>query len=155
MRYSIAAIFVLACGSPPAKDPATPASSAAPAAKPQSALDKLMRDKMNTVFSQLIFKVFHADGDPDFTSLAQQAGELRGTVDRVRHLPTPAVVSSDEAREVFYTYNDALQRDSDKFSTAVDHHDLDSMKSLLTKIGQTCNQCHHFFRLKIDDAPEK
>ncbi len=154
MRYSIAAIFVLACGSPPAKDPATPAS-AATAPKTQSALDKLMRDKMNTVFSQLIFQVFHAEGDPDYGALAQQAVELRGTVDRVRHLPTPSVVSSDEAREVFYTYNDALQRDSDKFSTAVDHHDLDSMKSLLTKIGQTCNQCHHFFRLKIDDAPEK
>ncbi len=139
--------------SAPAQKPTAPQTAAAGSA--QSPLDKLMRERMNKVFSQLIFQVFHAEGDPDFTALTQQAVELRGTVDRVRHLPTPAVVTSDEAREVFYTYNDALQRDSDKFSVAVDHHDVDSMKSLLTKIGQTCNQCHHFFRLKIDDAPEK
>lgn len=145
-------MIATAC-SAPAPKPAT--TTAAATGSAQSPLDKLMRDRMNKVFSQLIFQVFHADGDPDFAALTQQAGELRSVVDSVRHLPTPTVVSSDEAREVFYTYNDALQRDSDKFSVAVDHHDVDSMKSLLTKIGQTCNQCHHFFRLKIDDAPEK
>jgi cytochrome c556 len=154
MRYLIA-VLVIACSSPPAKTPASPAQAQGSATTAQSPLDKLMRDRMNKVFSQLIFQVFHADGDPDFGALTQQASELRGTVDTVRHLPTPAVISSDEAREVFYTYNDTLQRDSDKFSTAVDKHDIDGMRSLLTKIGQTCNQCHHFFRLKIDDAPEK
>jgi len=143
---------LVGCSEPAQKPAVTPAAAAAPG---QSQLDKLMRDHMNKVFSQLIFQVFHNDTDLDFAMVGQQAVELRGTVDRVRHLPTPDLVASAEAREVFFTYNDALQRDSDKFQLAVDHHDLDSMKSLLTRIGQTCNQCHHFFRLKIEDTPEK
>jgi cytochrome c556 len=127
----------------------------APTAKEQSDLDKLMRDRMNKVFSALIFQVFHAEGDLDFAAVNQQALDLQQVVVSVRNLEMPAVVTSEEAKQVFFTYNDALQRQADKFVDAVGRHDRANMEGLLTTIGQTCNQCHHFFRLDVKDAPER
>jgi cytochrome c556 len=134
---------------------AAPKAAAAPAPKQQSELDKLMREKMNKVFSSLIFQVFHAEGEMDFASVNQQAGDLQQVVTSVRNLQLPPMVTSDEARQVFLTYNDSLQHQADKFAEAVGRRDRANMEALLTNIGQTCNQCHHFFRLDIKDAPER
>jgi cytochrome c556 len=129
--------------------------AAAPADKKQSELDKLMRERMNKVFSTLIFQVFHAEGDLDFASADQHAAELQEVVVTVRNLPMPPMVTSDEAKQVFFTYNDELKHQAEKFVEAVGHRDRANMEALLTNIGQTCNQCHHFFRLDIKDAPER
>lgn len=137
------------CSSTSEKPPASPTD------KKQSELDKLMRERMNKVFSSLIFQVFHAEGDLDFAAVNQGAGDLQQVVTTVRHLEMPAVVTSDEAKQVFFTYNDSLQHQADKFAEAVGRHDRANMEALLTNIGQTCNQCHHFFRLDIKDAPER
>jgi len=123
--------------------------------KKQSELDKLMRERMNKVFSTLIFQVFHAEGDLDFAMANKNAAELQDVVTSVRNLPMPPMVTSDEAKQVFFTYNDELKHQAEKFVDAVAHRDRPNMETLLTNIGQTCNQCHHFFRLDIKDAPER
>ena len=41
------------------------------------------------------------------------------------------------------------------FSKALARHDKTALEDTLNKISKTCNNCHHFFRLDIKDAPEK
>jgi cytochrome c556 len=150
LAFGLAVLLsAVSCSSQASKEPK------APAPKQQSELDKLMRERMNKVFSSLIFQVFHAEGDVDFAVVKQQALDLQQVVVSVRSLEVPAVVTSDEAKQVFFTYNDSLQRQTDKLVDAVGRHDRANTEGLLTNIGQTCNQCHHFFRLDVKDAPER
>jgi cytochrome c556 len=118
-------------------------------------IEKLMRTKMNTSYSQLVFLVFHAEGDADYTKINEHTANLQDTVEKVMALTPPPVVASKEAREVYMTYNETLKRDAARFAAAVAQKDPDSMQSVLTRVGDTCNACHHFFRIEIEDAPTR
>ena len=107
---------------------------------------------MNKAYTQLVFFVLDSSTDIDFAKIEHEAKELQGAVVAVRELPTPAMVQSEEARSVYSTYNDVLQRDADKFFQAVVAKERPMMEATLTKIGKTCNDCHRFFRVDVKDA---
>lgn len=133
----------------------TPPTAAPAAKKKDGELDKLMRNRMNKSYSQLVYFVFHGEGEPDFAKITAEGHELRSAVDSVRALQMPAMVTTEEARSVYRSYNDTLQRDSERFGEAIAAKDMARMRTVLDKIGKTCNDCHHFFRVKIEDAPRK
>jgi hypothetical protein len=117
-------------------------------------LDKLMRTKMNKSYSQLVYLVFHSDGGPDFAAISQEGARLSDAIAGVLKLPMPPMVQSDQARSIYLDYNNTLWRDNEKFAEATSRQDLPTMSAALTKIGDTCSACHHFFRVKIKDQAE-
>lgn len=147
------AATLLACGAPGTAKPTTTSQTAAPQKSPE--LGRLMRTKMNAAYSQLVFLVFHAEGEPDYAKIDEHTGQLREAVENVMSLTPPPVVQSEEARSVYMTYNETLRRDSARFAQSVALKNRDDMGALLTKVGETCNACHHFFRIEIEDAPTK
>src|SRR5690242_7671699 len=57
----------------------TPASAGS--AQPTSReLDKLMRTRMNAAYSQLIFLVFHAEGERDFPRISDESTRLSDAI---------------------------------------------------------------------------
>jgi hypothetical protein len=50
---------------------------------------------------------------------------------------------------VFLTYVDAMVRDAEQLSLAFEARNRPGMEQVLQKITRTCNDCHHFFRLKL------
>ncbi len=123
------------------------------AAPPKSGeLDKLMRTRMNKSYSQLVFLVFHSEGEPDFQAITEEGGRLSEAISSVLSLPMPPVVQSEQARSVYVDYNETLRRDNERFAAATARQDLTEMGTSLTKIGETCSACHHFFRVEIKDA---
>lgn len=114
-------------------------------------LDLLMRNKMNKAYTQLMFHLFHAETDTDFGTLAMEAEQLRETVAKVRALPKPPRVQSEQSASVYVTYNDLLLQQADKFVAATAQQNRPEMEALLSKIGKTCNDCHRFFRVEIPD----
>ncbi|MCE9580196.1 MAG: hypothetical protein K8W52_44175 [Deltaproteobacteria bacterium] len=120
-----------------------------------------MKNEVNQPFSALSFAVYFArDGEPEsgaeppYPDIAQPAAALRAGLSKVRFLadvpaPTP------EARDVFAAYIDGLLHDSDALSDAIANRDRPGTVALLTKIAATCNDCHHFFRLAVDDTPSR
>lgn len=148
-----------ACGGKPAADPQTPASGSTSKYGHSAELGAIMKNQVNQPFSALMFLVYHSaeqssDGQPDFTSMMTPAATLRSGIERVKHLPDPPV-ESDEAKEVFMTFVASLSEDSETFSKALARRDKAALEDTLNKISKTCNNCHHFFRLDIKDAPEK
>jgi hypothetical protein len=117
-------------------------------------LNEIMKNEVNQPFSALMFLVFHADeGDGegeglDFVKIGVPVATLRTGIAKVRAMLNPPVQTA-EAREVFVTYVDALVRDSESLSLAYASKDRGQMEGVLKKITHTCNDCHHFFRLKV------
>jgi hypothetical protein len=148
LSCAVLASLVLA-GCPGSKTNNTPTN------QPKSGeLDKLMRTRMNAAYSQLVFLVFHAEGDPNFSAISEESGRLSDAISSVLKLQLPPMVSSDQARQIYVDYNDALKRDNDKFVEATSRQDLESMSVSLKKIGNTCSACHNFFRVKLKDQAE-
>lgn len=115
-------------------------------------LNEIMKNEVNQPFSALMFLVFHAeeaspDGEMDFDKIALPATTLHKGIAKVRSMLNPPVETA-EAREVFLTYVDSMVRDSVTLSSAVAIKDREKMETVLKKITKTCNDCHHFFRLK-------
>lgn len=118
-------------------------------------LNEIMKNEVNQPFSALMFLVFHAaetsdDGELDYAKIGVPVETLRVGVSKVRSMLNPPVLTQ-EAREVFLTYVDSLVRDSESLSQAHAAKDRPGMETLLKKITHTCNNCHHFFRLKVVD----
>jgi hypothetical protein len=116
-------------------------------------LNEIMKTEVNQPFSALMFLVFHADetsedGQLDFMRIAAPVATLRTGIAKVRAMMHPPVQTT-EAREVFVTYVDSLVRDSELLTQALTNKDRPRMESVLQKITHTCNDCHHFFRLKV------
>jgi len=117
-------------------------------------LNDIMKNEVNQPFSALMFLVFHSNdgGDDeeglDYSKIELPVATLRTGIAKVRAMVNPPVQTA-EAREVFLTYVDALVRDSDALSQALGAKDLSRMEGVLKKITHTCNDCHHFFRLKV------
>ncbi|HWU90786.1 MAG TPA: hypothetical protein VN253_26150 [Kofleriaceae bacterium] len=149
----LVAASLLACGGG-AKQAALP-----PKLLHSPELNDIMKNEVNQPFSALMFLVFHAaeaspDGEVDFEKIAVPAHTLHQGIAKVRSMVNPPVATA-EAREVFLTYVDALVKDSEALSQALAVHDRPKMETVLKKITNTCNDCHHFFRLKVvDGTPE-
>lgn len=118
-------------------------------------LNDIMKNEVNQPFSALMFLVFHADegegdgdGGLDYAKIGTPVATLRNGIAKVRAMLHPPVQTA-EAREVFLTYVDAMVRDSEMLSQAYASKDRSQMESVLKKITHTCNDCHHFFRLKV------
>ena len=128
----------------------TPTTTAEP--KEATELDKLMRTRMNTHYSKLVYLVFHAEGGPDFDAITQESVHMTEAIQRVLDLPPPTVAQSDQGKEVYVDYNQKLKRDNDRFVAATESKDIGTMSTTLTKIGDTCSACHHFFRVDVKEA---
>jgi hypothetical protein len=109
---------------------------------------------MNAHYSQLVFLVFHAEGDPDFAAISAESSQLSDAIQGVLNLPVPPVAQSEQARGIYVDYNQMLKRDNERFVDAISKQDMPTMSTSLTKIGETCSACHHFFRVKIKDQAE-
>ena len=150
MRTILIATFALGCGGAAATEPS---AAAPPKLLHSPELNGIMKTEVNQPFSALMFLVFHAaEANPnapdlDYAKILVPATTLRGGITKVRQIVDPPV-STREARAVFFTYVDSLVRDSEQLSDAVASRDRNRTEKLLTKISETCNSCHHFFRLK-------
>jgi hypothetical protein len=112
-----------------------------------------MKNEVNQPFSALMFLVFHSDevspdGELDFAKIEAPVATLQTGIEKVRAMVNPPVQTA-ESREVFLTYVDSLVRDSASLGEALAGKDLPRLEKVLEKITQTCNDCHHFFRLKV------
>jgi hypothetical protein len=116
-------------------------------------LNEIMKNEVNQPFSALMFLVFHSgdeseDGELDYARMGVPVTTLRTGISKVRAMVNPPVQTT-EAREVFLTYVDAMVRDAENLSRAFEGRDRPGMEQVLQKITRTCNDCHHFFRLKL------
>jgi hypothetical protein len=123
-------------------------------ARKSGELDKLMRTRMNASYSQLVFLVFHSDGEINYTAVEEEGAKLTDAITAVLALQPPRQVQSEQARGIYVDYNNTLKRDNERFVAATAAKDLQTMQSSLTKVGETCSACHHFFRVKVPDAAE-
>ncbi len=148
-RHVVLAVVVTACsgGSKPSgTTPATP-----------TALGLLMKEEVNPSFSRLSVLVFHAeDIDPSVLERERKAWSRRlaAATEKLPAWPTPPseTARSDEAKEVFHTYADVVDAGAKKLVTAIDRRDERAAQEQMKLIAKTCNQCHHFFRLKLEDS---
>jgi cytochrome c556 len=146
-RIVIAYAVATGCGGEPAQStiPASGKSLHSPE------LDQIMKDEVNQPYSALVFNVFHSENEIDYSAIAIPSTVLRTGIAKVRDIADPPV-ATNEARSVFFTYLESLARDAERFHFAAVHRDRQSMEAALERLGKTCNNCHHFFRLKIEDA---
>jgi hypothetical protein len=140
-------LFALGCGATPQ------AETAAPLFLHNEELNNIMKTEVNEPFSALQFLVFHAnEADPgvtdlDYAKIGVPVATLREGLFKVRSIVDPPVRTA-EARAVFFTYVTSMVRDSEQLSEAVAGRDRARTEKLIAKIGETCSNCHHFFRLK-------
>jgi cytochrome c556 len=147
------AALALSTGCPGSSSTSSAKKGTGPA-QPKGELDKLMRTRMNTSYSQLVFLVFHAEGEPNFTAISEESARLSEAVQGVLKLQVPPVAQSEQARQVYVDYNEMLRKDNDRFVEATGRKDMTAMSAALTKVGETCSACHNFFRVKIPDQAE-
>jgi hypothetical protein len=115
-------------------------------------LNQIMREMVNQPFSALAYLVLHrgddtsGDGELDYSRLELPVATLRTGLRRVQTLAAPPV-RTEEGRAVFFTYVESMATDAEALQGALEEHDDDEMRRLLARISDTCNDCHHFFRL--------
>lgn len=149
----VALALVLSCVAC-TKAPAPPTEKRSDAG--MAALAALMKNQINPAFSKLTFLVFHAEElqeDPNAVraELQRFATMLRGSILELRdwkELPT----QSREGRDVFYTYAASVDRQAQTLFDAIQRKDNDTAVAQMQDIADTCNNCHHFFRLEIEDS---
>ena len=156
--YAVVAALALsfACsGSSSSSGSGTGPKPADPAKPPPTShdLDLLMRTRMNVHYSQLVYLVFHAEA-PDFAKISEETTHLSEAISAVLRLQAPPQAQSEQARQIYLDYNETLKRDGEKFVAATARKDFPAMSASLTKIGETCSACHHFFRIEIKEAAE-
>lgn len=141
-----------------AKSSTTPASAAASQESRDAALTELgllMKNDVNPAFSKLTFLVFHGNTMEDPAQLKAElttaATVLRGAIGRLRTWTQPPTEST-EGRDVFYTYANAVDASTERLVGAIDRDDQPTAAAQMRQIAKTCNSCHHFFRLQIEDS---
>ena len=139
------------CGKPAPQQP-----SSGPLIAAVAELGLLMKNDINPAFSRLSFLMFHGDSveaDPAVLDLelAQHAASLRAAIARLRAW-TRVPARSDEGRQVFLTYAESVDRSTDRLVQAIARGERSSAAAQLEQIADTCNSCHHFFRLQIEDS---
>jgi cytochrome c556 len=121
-----------------------------------AALAALMKNQINPAFSKLTFLVFHGeemqeDVNAVRTEMQRAATTLRGSISQLRDWQELSN-QSDEGRQVFNTYATSVDRQAQKLFDAIAGKDNDTAASQMQEIADTCNNCHHFFRLRIEDS---
>ena len=150
--HVITLVLVAAC----TKNPAPPTTAERAPDAGMAALAALMKNHINPAFSKLTFLVFHGEEmqeDPNAVRAEMQrtATALRGSIGKLRDWPElPA--QSPQGREVFYTYAVNVERQAQELFAAIERRDNDMAATQMSDIADTCNNCHHFFRLKIEDS---
>jgi hypothetical protein len=147
---AVLALVLAACTKAP-----VPASQQQPDAG-MAALAALMKNQINPAFSKLTFLVFHGEEmqeDPNAVRLEMQraATILRGSIGQLRDWQELSN-QSDEGRQVFNTYATSVDRQSQRLFDAIASRDNDTAATQMQDIADTCNNCHHFFRLRIEDS---
>ena len=121
-------------------------------------LNALMNNEVNPSFTRLSFLVFHAEDTPDAQAargeLATMANRLATAARQLSAWPDPPV-RTKEGRDVFQTYSASVYADAQRLVEAAGANDRAGSVRILERIAQTCNDCHHFFRLKIEDSVVK
>lgn len=126
-----------------------------PGPKTPTALGRLMVEQVNPTFSKLTFLVFHGDTLDDPVALEAElqrnAATLKAATARVRTWPDPPV-TTPEAREVFYALSTSADQFAGRLVESLGRWDLATAQTQLEQIAKACNDCHHFFRLKLEDS---
>jgi hypothetical protein len=154
LRGMFALALTLALGAC-AKAPVA-ATEQRPSDASMTALAALMKNQINPAFSKLMFLVFHGDElqeDPNAIRSEMQrfATMLRFGMAELaawRELPT----QSTEGREVFFTYSANVDKQTQSLFEAIERRDTATAEKQMQQIADTCNNCHHFFRLDIEDS---
>jgi cytochrome c556 len=132
----------------------TPSPERAP--RRSTALGALMNETVNPTFSKMIAYAFHADtmdAEPAAirAELRRAADDFRAAFARVKTWSDPPVDSA-QGRDVFYTYAADVDRLANELVVAIDRADDAAVRRSLERVAGTCNACHHFFRLHIEDS---
>jgi hypothetical protein len=144
-------VLVAGCAKP------EPAATTPPPKDPRLVeLALLMKNEINPAFSKLSFLVLHADemGEDKValtTELKTHATALRTSLGRLRtwsHPPT----TSQEGKEVFFTFAVSVDKFTADLETSIASNDEKRSIETLEQIAENCNNCHHFFRLKLEDS---
>jgi len=145
-------LTIAACAKPAPQQPAAGGATIAAVAE----LGLLMKNEINPSFSRLTFLMFHGDSvESDDQSLVAELGrsasQLRGSIARLRawrNVPAQSL----EGRDVFFTYAESVDTMTEKLVVALSNGEQGAAETQLEAIADTCNNCHHFFRLKIEDS---
>jgi cytochrome c556 len=119
-------------------------------------LGLMMKNDVNPAFSKLTVLVFHGDEMPEEPAAIQRelttaASVLRTSIARLREWRDPPTKTT-EARDVFFTYAVAVDQSTARLVDAITRFDSNEAATQMEQIAKTCNSCHHFFRLKIEDS---
>jgi cytochrome c556 len=131
---------------------AAPATLAVPnePALPQPQLGRFMRESVNVPFSFLMLE----------TATAKHGRRVhkgaRLLHDAARDLVDWAnpPVTSDQGREVFFTYAQHLEQHAARLEDAAEQRESELTNDTVEEIRQTCNGCHHFFRPASKISPD-
>ena len=147
---AVLALVLAGCAKPvPANEPHAGATI-----RKLEALGALMKNQINPAFSKLVFLLAHADNeDPRAVraELQTAGGNLRKAIGELRMWHDPPT-ESDQGRDVFLTYAASIDGMTLKLIDAIGRDDRASALGQLEQIADTCNNCHHFFRLDIQDS---
>jgi len=150
MRRLAITLLLAACAKAPLPPMAPPPDAS------MTALAQLMKNEINPSFSKVTFLVFHGDEiqeDPTTVraEIQRAASTLRFSIQQLRDWPD-LPTQTTEGRDVFYTFAASVDRQAQHLFDAVQHRDNATAATQVQDMADTCNNCHHFFRLKIEDS---
>lgn len=145
------ALTIAACAKAPVA-----ATEQRPSDASMTALAALMKNQINPAFSKLMFLVFHGEElqeDPNAIRSEMQrfATILRSGMGELAAWREPPTQST-EGREVFFTFSANVDKQTQSLFEAIERRDTSTAEQHMKDIADTCNNCHHFFRLDIEDS---
>jgi hypothetical protein len=150
-RYALVVFaIVLGCAKPPVR----PGTHDGATIRKLEALGLLMKNEINPAFSKLAFLLAHAETeDPQAVrvELSTAGTTLRSAIGKLKmwhEVPT----ESAQGRDVFLTYAASIDGLTGKLMDSIGQNDRPKALNQLEEIADTCNNCHHFFRLKLEDS---
>ena len=145
------ALVLTACAKAP-----VPATEQRPSDASMTALAALMKNQINPAFSKLMFLVFHGqdlqeDQNAIRSEMQRFATILRSGMGELAVWREPPTQST-EGREVFFTFSANVDKQTQTLLEAIERRDNATAEQQMKDIADTCNNCHHFFRLDIEDS---
>ena len=147
----ILALVLAGCAKPP-----VPVTDQRPSDASMTALAALMKNQINPAFSKLMFLVFHGqelqeDQAAVRSEMQRFATILRSGMGELAMWREPPTQST-EGREVFFTFSANVDKQTQTLLEAIERRDNAAAEQQMKDIADTCNNCHHFFRLDIEDS---
>lgn len=145
------ALALAACAKAP-----LPPTEQRPSDASMTALAALMKNQINPAFSKLMFLVFHGqelqeDQNAIRSEMQRFATMLRSGMGELAMWREPPTQST-EGREVFFTFSANVDKQTQTLLEAIERRDSAAAEQQMKDIADTCNNCHHFFRLDIEDS---